>query len=205
MAYDKEFFKRYEAYLEEPTVRRNHDLALEFFDQTAFDDKGEYHTSRVVDLGCGIGEFSEHGYWEKYVGVDRENRSVGGEDFLAGDYTEPGFFAKLPFVPNAFVSLFSIEACYPAARRYELYEQFFRENPELKRGLSAGFFYESARRQETVSETGEIVSYQTIEDISFHRSPVFDETRIIMRTPSTMFERHGRRDVVEVWKILTRK
>ncbi len=62
-------------------------------------------------------------------------------------------------------------------------------------------FYESKRDLETVGETGGIVSHQTIEDPAKYISEAFSEFRIHMRTPSRMFGE----DVIEVWKILSRR
>ncbi len=135
----------------------------------------------------------------QYVGVDKNDTGVV-RPFIQSDYTDLSFLENLPFAPNAFVSLFSIEACLPKKKRYRLYEELF-ERADISIGLSAGFYYESKKDQDTVGETGGIISYQTIEPLEYHDSDVFEEMRIVLKTPSAMFGP----DVVEVWKILTRR
>lgn len=193
MAYDQKFFRMYAAYLREPVVRRNHDKVFRMF--RAFD------TDSLVfaDLGCGIGEFRKFGHYAKYVGVDHHDTG-DIPDFVEADYTKPDLIEKLPFRPDAFVSLFSIEACLPASERYAIYSRMFSEIPGMKCALVSGFYYESKRHDATVSEKGGIVSHQTIEDLPDDDLP-FDECRVLMRTPSRMFGQ----DVVEVWKFLTRR
>jgi hypothetical protein len=71
----------------------------------------------------------------------------------------------------------------------------------IQKALVSGFYYEHAAKDDTVSESGDLISFQTIQPIERYQSRVFDETRIVMRTPSEFFGR----DVVEVWKILERK
>lgn len=154
----------------------------------------------IVDLGCGLGEYFTYARHSQYVGIDFNNPGQI-KNFICADYNEVNLTAILPFSPTAFVSLFSIEACYPTESRYALYEKIFAENSSIKYGLSSGFFYEGRRNHETVSEAGEIVSYQTIEDPSKHISENFSESRSYKRTPSEMFGK----DVIEVWKILARR
>ena len=194
MAYDADFFDLYRIYLKEPVVRTNHDHAFKLM---ALIIRGQ---PRVIDLGCGISEYSAYDvYHMAYVGIDLKQRSEV-PDFIAGDYMQFDFTQELPFIPNAFVSLFSVECCHPAADKYALYEKLFSTLPQLQCGLVGGFFYRSKRDQKTVSEAGGIVSFQTIEDPSLHISKTFIELRIHMDTPSRMFGA----DVVEVWKLLIR-
>ena len=101
----------------------------------------------------------------------------------------------------AFISLFSVECCQLATIKYDLYNRIFSEFPTIGYGLVGGFFYQSKRDQESVSETGEIISYQTIEDPSLYISNLFTELRIHLHTPSKMFGQ----DVIEVWKFFIRK
>ena len=195
MAYDENFYRMYQEYLREPVVRANHSR---MFAKLAQFLPGKL---RVMDLGCGSGEYPTFdGHHYRYVGVDLINTGQL-QDFIQADYIKENLTDKLPFKPNAFLSLFSIECCHPVDARYALYEKLFAEHPSLELGAASGFFYESKRHQPTVSETGDIVSYQTIEDPAQYISPTFDEARIHMRTPSKMFGP----DVIEVWKFLFRK
>ncbi|MEK7118097.1 MAG: class I SAM-dependent methyltransferase [Patescibacteria group bacterium] len=194
MAYDENFYALYLAYLGEKTVRASHSYAFECFRRFIHPDN-----PHVIDLGCGLGEYSTHGHYADYAGIDL-NSAGQVKNFTQADYHDLGFVAKLPFVPNAFVSLFSIECCHSAESKYALYEKIFTDIPSVKYALVGGFFYESKRGLETVGEAGGIVSYQTIENPTQYISRTFSELRIHLRTPSKMFGE----DVVEVWKILSR-
>ena len=154
----------------------------------------------MVDLGCALGEYSRYGSYDRYVGVDI-NDTGRVKPFVKADYTDLGFVHRLPFMPNAFVSLFSIEPMFPPRERYALYNALFERVPSIEYALVGGFFYDGRRMQEMVTETGGLMSYQTIEDPSEYRSKNFSERRIYLYTPSQMFGR----DVVEVWKILARR
>ena len=197
MAYDKGFYERYERYLKEESVRASHDLVFRQFEKVA----GE--RLYVVDLGCGLGEFCQYGLPYSYVGVDLNY--IGGHfRLIKTDYHDlDAVKARLyPYLtPNAFVSLFSIECFHSAAEKYTLYRKIFETFPTIQFGLAGGFFYESKRGQETVGETGNIVSYQTIEDPVLYISDIFAEFRLHIRTPSQMFDS----DVIEVWKIFIRR
>lgn len=192
MPYDKDFFQRYEAYLEEPTVRTNHNHAFARFREISGG------SLRVIDLGCGLGEFCLYGIYVDYLGIDL-NPPNSGRAYRAGDW-RLGIPKGLPFVPNAFVSLFSIEPFLPAEERYALYTKIFAENPKIRYGLSAGFYYLSQSDEEQVIETGGIVSYQSISTIGQHPTHGFHEERAFIHTPSTMFGD----DVMEVWKTFVR-
>lgn len=108
---------------------------------------------------------------------------------------------SLPFTPNAFVSLFSVECFHSTPEKYEFYEKIFKTFSTIEFGLVGGFFYEGRRGEEKVGETGNIVSYQTIEKPWKYTSNWFTEFRMHIRTPSKMFGP----DVVEVWKFFIRK
>lgn len=195
MAYDKQFFEMYCEYLAEKTVRLNHNRIFGHF--WAFTQMEALY---VADLGCGLGEYSLRGWYKDYAGIDLNNAG-DIRNFVQADYHDLGFVGRLPFRPNAFVSLFSIECCHPAVKKYALYEKIFTETPSIDYGLAGGFFYESRRGLETVEEAGGNTSYQTVEDPSKHISERFDELRLHIRTPSKMFGE----DVIEVWKILSRR
>lgn len=203
MAYDTKFFEMYAKYLREPTVRKSHDAVFR-----AFKAMCRTEEKHVVDLGCGLGEYCRYGASRGWEGIDRNDMSrdphflgTKGRFHRPRDYMELDFVDDLAPAPGAFVSLFSIEACFPVEERYAFYERLFQAIPSLDCGLTAGFYYESKRDQPTVGETGGIVSHQTIEPIDAWVSELFDEARVITRTPSEMFGP----DVIEVWKILTRK
>ncbi|EET90464.1 MAG: hypothetical protein LVQ97_02980 [Candidatus Micrarchaeales archaeon] len=193
--YTKGFYDMYRDYLVEPQVRANHDLMFGIFERLA-----PQSGFLVMDLGCGLGEYSRYGHYSKYVGID-SNDTGAVKNFIKADYASQDVAKMVPYKPNAFVSLFSIEACYPANDVYELYERLFKENNSIMYGLTSGFFYMSRMDKETVGETGGIKSYQTIENQSERMTNGFVELRTYMETPSKMFGE----DVVEVWKILLRK
>lgn len=197
MGYDPNFYKRYAEYLKEDNVRTSHDFAFSQFERLA--GKKLW----FVDLGCGLGEYWKHGSPFAYTGVDVNDPKVGFK-FIQGDYHDLRAL-KLELsrnrITNAFVSLFSIECFHSAPEKYAFYHRVFEVFPSIRFGLVSGFFYESKRNQETVGETGGIVSYQTIEDQSLYVSNVFTELRMHIRTPSQMFGQ----DVVEVWKFFIRR
>ncbi|MBI3336369.1 hypothetical protein HYZ98_02265 [Candidatus Peregrinibacteria bacterium] len=191
--YNERFYALYREYLQEPTVRANHDHVFRMFEQFAPKDL------RVMDLGYGLGEYSLHGHYTQYAGIDL-NTTGQVPNFVQADYHDPLFFSRIPFIPTAFTSLFSIECCHPAEEKYALYEKLFKSIPSLQVALVGGFFYEKSRHLETVQETGGIISYQTVEDPSQYISDTFSELRMHIQTPSKMFGD----DVIEVWKILNR-
>jgi len=198
MAYDKAFYDMYREYLREESVRTSHNFVFEQFLRTAS------LPIKVIDLGCGLSEFYWHGLRSYYLGVDLNmpNYPEGFLPVVQADYHDLDTVKKqLHFTPSVFVSLFSVECFHSAVERYAFYERVFKEFPDINFGLVSGFFYESKRDQETVGETGGIVSYQTIENPSLHISNTFTELRLHVRTPSKMFGP----DVVEVWKIFIRR
>ena len=194
MAYDSGFFQAYDRYLHEDVVRENHGDMFALFDRLCVAS-----AKRVVDLGCGIGEYFRWGRFFSYIGIDKQNHGHPGQ-VIQGDYLDPATFRSLPWAPTAFVSLFSVEPMLPAAKRYELYSRLFAENPQLKCGLVSGFFYTTRTHLEIVGETGGIQSYQTLEHIDEFKIPGVHEERIVTNTPSVMFGP----DVMEVWKIFAR-
>ena len=206
MAYDKSFYEKYADYLKEETVRKSHDVAFEQFRRIASGIVSESLT--ILDLGCGLGEYCKYGEYgelfRSYVGVDKNDYSGGKfrliiEDYHDLDKVKAECFDHYP--RTAFVSLFSVECFHNAQEKYWFYERIFDVFPTIKFGLVSGFFYESKRSQETVGETGGIISYQTIEDPLLYISDVFIESRMYLKTPSKMFGD----DVIEVWKFLVRR
>lgn len=198
MPYDENFYRMYRKYLQEPTVRQNHNHVFALFASLVLPE-----TPRVVDLGCGIGEYATYdSYHVFYVGVDLNNNTGSNiTNFVQADYMTLDFQELLHFMPNAFVSLFSIECCCSVSAKYAFYEKLFKTFPSIRCGLAGGFFYESRRDKETTSETGDIISYQSIEDPARNISRIFTELRVHLRTPSEMFGQ----DVIEVWKFFVRK
>lgn len=196
MPYDENFYRMYSKYLEESLVRKNHDHVFTLFASLLLPD-----SPRVIDLGCGLGEYAMYDpHHAAYVGIDLNDIGKVAR-FIQANYAALDFGYLLPFSPNAFISLFSVECCHPVEKKYDLYNRLFSTFPTVRCGLVGGFFYESRRGKDTVSETGEIVSYQTIEDPSLYISGLFTELRIHLHTPSQMFGD----DVVEVWKLFVRK
>ena len=196
MPYDENFYRMYRQYLQERIVRGNHDHIFSLFASLL-----SPYSPRVMDLGCGIGEYATYDlHHTAYIGIDINNAGSVAP-FIQADYLKLDFGSLLPFLPNSFISLFSIECCHAAEKKYDFYNNIFSAFPTVKYGLAGGFFYESRRNQETVSEAGEIVSYQTIEDPSLYISDLFTELRMHLRTPSNMFGK----DVIEVWKLFIRK
>ncbi|HUZ92878.1 MAG TPA: hypothetical protein VNG29_02670 [Candidatus Paceibacterota bacterium] len=204
MPYDAAFYEQYRAYINEPQVRRNHDRMFRLFAQIMFPE-----LPAVMDLGAheSVGEYAiKDKLHADYTGIDIHNTNGGithgfrRMSFLRADYMDLDFTGRLSFEPNAFISLFSVEPSYSPAVRYGFYNRLFAKFSSVRWGLASGFFYESRRAAESVSETGDIVSYQTIEDPSLHLSPLFTELRVHLRTPSRMFGN----DVIEAWKIFIR-
>lgn len=209
MAYDDNFFKMYAEYLLEPTVRANHDIVFDMFDEFV----GHPKPSHVIDLGCGLGEYARWGTYTKYCGIDNVLRIssdeasmlpgfVGSAGAIQHDYLYPDALriATLSETVDTFVSMFSVELVVPEVERAAFYTNLFETCPTLKYGLSAGFYYASLAGQASVGETGGIISCQTIDKPYDHPHPFFTETRIVMETPSKMFGK----DVVEVYKLMRR-
>lgn len=198
MPYDEHFYQQYRKYLQEDAVRKSHGFAFAWLKHFTYSAP-----LLVVDFGCGLGEYGTFGNPARYAGVDTND--LGAVDnFICADYHDFGFLKQLNFSPNAFVSLFSIEPFHPARERYELYEKIFLQIPSITYGLVSGFFYESKRKEVTVEELKgkkKIISYQTIENELEHVSTIFSERRLFIATPSKMFGK----DVIEVWKIFSRR
>ncbi len=193
---EKDFYERYRLYLNEEAVRRSHDFAFAIFARILLPLK-----PNVMDLGCGTSEYYKYRRYPMcYAGIDKVNSGFAS-NLIVADYMALDFGELLPFAPDAFVSLFSIEACYPADVKYAFYEELFAKFRSLNYGLVSGFFYESKKGLETVTETGGLTSFQTIEEPQSHISGVFRELRLHLKTPSEMFGA----DVVEVWKFFVRQ
>lgn len=196
MAYDQDFYKIYADYLVEPRVRTVHDRILTTVcAATAF--------RRIADLGCGQGhEFFKYGRPDFYVGIDYNAIHTDQENFktVAADYRDAAAIGTLTnrFNLKAIVSLFSIECTAARDKNQAYYKSLFKQTG-ADAILAAGFHYQHAYGQETVGEAGGLISYQTFADIP-DASSVFQETRIAVACPSTLFGE----DVTEIWRLMQR-
>ena len=195
MAYDSDFYTQYAKYLLEPRVRQCHDMAIKMA-RALFRSDLDY----VIDLGCGEHrEFLKYGSPRCYCGVDTVAESCDVQkDYRTLDYTQERF---QPY--TSFVSLFSTEITAPAFKNYDLYTRIFREMSRCRVGVVSGFYYYSKQHENPVVETGDIVSYQTLDLMGSCPYPIesFEEIQVTMHVPSQMFGL----DVYEVWKFFRRK
>lgn len=165
MPYDGSFYRRYWDYLQEPIVRQNHGQVFGFF-ATLMLPK----TPRVIDLGCGVGEYAKYDpYHSQYAGIDR---NFAGEvpNFVQADYRELAFAHLLDFDPNAFTSLFSVECFMPAAEKYAFYERVFKVFPSIQHGLVGGFLLRiKARARNSIGNRGdcELPNYRRSRPVYF--------------------------------------
>ncbi len=195
MAYDQDFYKLYQKYLDEETVRKAHDQMFNLFGTIV----GQFPD--IIDLGAGLCEL--HEYFYKYTIGNYcaiEKNEINFPTKVQSDYTTFDFVDKLPFTPKGFASLFSMECCLSAEAKYHFYHRLFQELPSIRYGFVSGFYHKSKMQFETCEEVSGIVSYQTIEDQKLHQSSAFRELRVLIDVPSKLFGN----DVVEVWKILER-
>jgi|SRR3989344_1009816 len=197
MGYDQDFYKMYQDYLNEPTVRAAHDWIFGIA-------RLNPHFQDVVDFGCGaFNEFNVYARPLRYLGVD-VNAPVDDPLLVQADYRQVSDLAQLfgqALSPFAFVSLFSTEITATAEENYRFYERVFNQLPTVKSGLVSGFYYASKKCTNPIGETGGILSYQALEDLEDVPSSSFTERRIILPVPSKMFGP----DVFEVWKFFDRK
>lgn len=199
MSYNQEFFTEYKNYLQEPLVRNVHNWMFRIFEDTFPQWKCPFN---IIDFGCGqCCEYHNYGQVSGYVGLDLD--PIRRPTMYQCDYTKVSSdeikrFATFPL--HGFVSLFSTECCMAAPEKYAFYDKVFDEY-EMQTGLVSGFYYKNRIKEEKVSETGGIVSYQTIEAQKDYIPKRFIEMRTCVNVPSKMFGP----DVVEVWKLLIRK
>lgn len=199
---DEEFWKKYEEYVEEslPRHKKAIDALLKFAD-----DDLSLKESSLLDLGCGGSKEAEKLFEPAfYYGLDKDpkhssyNRSfdcgldyrVHWDDFLhsAKDF-------------NVVCSLFSSEITAPWPENYDLYDRIFSDLEKVKYIFLAGFYYTDKMDQNPVEEPGGIQSYQTLEPMYAASDAIFEEHRLYVHAPSTLFGPN----VVEVWKMLKRK
>ena len=189
MAYDSDFYRQYQEYLQEPSVRESHDWIFDIV-------KKDFQS--VIDFGCGLSEFKQFAKPEKYIGIDLNAEYPNIKENYREIYLES--FSDWFETYTSFVSLFSTEITDHYEHNYKLYQRIFLKLPNIKNGLVSGFYYLNKKHLFTVEETGGVKSYQTLEPIHQIISPIFKEKRIILPVPSKMFGN----DVYEVWKIFTR-
>jgi hypothetical protein len=204
--YDPEFYRKYAAYVEEPTVRQAHDQMLQMLASGPEFDK-------VIDLGCGQSmEFDQCWCPQVYLGIDANAipeftsderiRNVITADYLK-DHDLTKIITKTGYHYTAFVSLFSSECIQPYLNAYLFYMRLFQTYPHITKGLVSGFYYADQKDRNPITEAGGISSYQTlesIEDIPTSLMTNFRETRVMTRVPSQLFGPN----VVEVWKLFER-
>ena len=194
MTYDKDFFKKYEKYLQEPTVREVHDKMFNF--------AANYPSlkRRVLDLGCGNQEYYNYTRPEYYVGVDNLNAQEL-LDVKKIDYRNVSEIINLINMYNftGVVSLFSTEITGSYSANNLLYNNLFTQT-NLDSMMVSGFYYDDTRRNhEIIEEIGGIFSFQS--NFSYVRSDLYTETRITAPCPSKLFGD----SVIEVWRFLTKK
>lgn len=201
---DNDFWIAYGEYLDES--RDRHLAAV----NALFEGEGLPVTGRrILDLGCGKFQEARSLLAPKdYLGVD-----VDPPEDLFGfkaDYRkEWGIVADTALnpskgddalFPDLIVSLFSVEITASAEPNRELYELAFRDVPTVKHILSAGFYYTDKTGHNPVEEAGGLKSWQTLDLLDPHNK-VFSESRLYVPAPSKLFGPN----VVEVWKLLTRR
>lgn len=198
MSYDTEFYKAYERYLAEPSVREAHDWAISSLNMSL-----PFNVS-CIDFGCGQSlEYHRYNGPNPYMGID-ENVNIKTDRcwirFIKADYRTMDLSLLISFNAHIFVSLFSSEITNHYLDNYKFYKRVFHEIPSLKVGLVSGFYYGHKKNKAIVEEVGNIASYQTLEALDDVQNLIFDEKRIVMHVPSHLFGD----DVYEVWKLFTR-
>lgn len=200
MGYNEEFFKQYSQYLDEPIVRKSHDFALRMF--SPFVKKKDI----IADIGCGqcceYYNFGPFGNYKNYIGFDLDPIVDPFINTIKCDYRDPSFVGLLnDNNVNIFVSLFSTEITADYETNCNYYSKIINDT-KIKAGLVAGFYYHNKQDENPITETGDIKSWQTLENIK----PINElmagikETRITMPVPSKMFGD----DVIEIWRIFER-
>jgi hypothetical protein len=192
------FYELYKSYLAEERVRTVHDAVL----QAAM---GHPALQRVVDLGCGQGnEFFHYGQPALYVGLDQNAAPLHEAHRIRwkADYRDVHFIQEIvgTYDLTAAVSLFSTELTWPPTANQRYYEELFGQT-RIQAIFVAGGYAEHAEGEETILEAGNLVSYQTFGGFAgLAPTSVFDETRICVACPSTMFGE----DIIEVYRLLQR-
>lgn len=192
MSYNQEFFEKYKNYLKETKVRHVHNHMFMIY-------KSLLPILNIVDFGCGqCCEFIYRCGCNNYFGFDFN--PPDSKMTYACDYTKiskEDILKKVTFPINGFVSLFSTECCLSVEQKYHFYRKIFQEH-DIKVALVSGFYYKDKIKDEQVTETNGILSYQSIEDQKFYKCDEFIELRTYIDVPSELFGVQ----VVEVWKFL---
>lgn len=196
MAYDVKFYRAYEKYLKEKSVRKAHDWIFSLLSEDCVD---------VIDLGCGqCQEFQRYCYsCVYYDGIDKNiDEYIDDRTWLIhGDYRNKSFLKSIiDRNHRSFVSLFSSEITKHYTENYHLYNWIFKMFPNIRSGLVSGFYYTHKKHKNPIKETGGIVSYQTLESVDDCNRNGYTEKRIILPVPSEMFGPY----VMEVWKLFER-
>lgn len=213
-----EFWKAYGEYLEESAGR--HQKALDALN--VFADSPLLWRRHVLDLGCGKHASAS---WltdaKRYLGVDVDPPDRPAKlyvhnptqyNFFKADYRDDlGIIIDTamnpwgndePLFPELVTSLFSIEITDISDNNYAIYQELFRHLPMLKYIVASGFYYTDKTLEIWVEEAGGLKSFQTIDPLCPEpEDEDFTEYRVYLPAPSTLFGPN----VVEVWKLLSRK
>ncbi len=195
MPYDDDFYRKYESYLNEQSVRGAHDWSLATL-------AGHNSFERVIDLGCGRSqEFYKYRQPTHYLGIDLEIESDPNIILIRANYRNLEVDIDLQnaiqdFAPTAFVSLFSSEITKDWKSNQTFYAQLFSMYPTLKYGLVSGLYYASKKDQPTIQASGGL-THQTLEPLENMHNQAFEERRTILYVSSVIFG-----DEYEVWRLL---
>lgn len=196
MPWDNEFYAKYAEHLQEWLVKHTHFNM--YWNFTNF--VGNYEPISIIDFGCGTGEIMTCLPREvNYFGIDK-NKVNENLPHMIGDFTDPSFEPRPPFVPNAFISVFASEIVWNAEDKYKFYHEVFRKYPKIRVGLVAGVYYLGNENDLTKEEDGFTI-HQSVEKQQDWISDDFEEHRSYHKVPSKLWGPN----VVEVWKILLRK
>lgn len=201
---DEKFWKQYKKYIDESFNRHKNVISL--FEPLIFDDHHIYQgCANIIDLGCGrFKEARDLIGNSTYLGVDTEPANIAGLNrSYRTDYRNIDLIIKLANEAKSdiFTSLFSMELTDTQIANYNYYDRLFEECPSIRCGVVAGIYYGNKREDQVVHETGDVTSFQSTLDIVDTNPKNFIEYRLQCKAPSKMFGG----DVVEVWKLFTRK
>lgn len=194
---EDEFWQKYRVYFRE--TLNDHKSILGHFPALK-PSSGFSVVENVLDLGCGK-LFSARELLSPrfYVGVDEIVDPVETSDFrlVRGNYRDIELLNSIRFHPWVITSLFSSELGASPEENDKFYKQLLDTFQYSAYVLVSGFYYSDRRDLPIVKEAEGLVSHQSIGDLSTD----LDEVRVLKRVPSKMFGA----DVVEVWRLLSRK
>ena len=164
----------------------------------------DYRT--LLDLGCGKSCEAKRLFSpENYIGVDLsppKNKETKEEKYITGNYRDKTVLETIePGTVSMITSLFSVEITKPFLQNYSFYKDLFGRFINAEQIIVSGFYYKNKADQIVVEETGGLWSYQSIENPLIVKNNFFHEERYHLDAPSKLFGE----DVVEVWKVFTRK